>query len=211
MQKYEWRKSEKKLYLPKIKPEVVDVEEMQFITISGEGNPNSPAFTGYIEALYASAYAIKMTLKNLKSTPQGYVDYTVYPLEGVGDITDSAKESFTGVINKDDLVFKLMIRQPDFVTAEFFSEMLELAKKKKTNPLLEQVLFESIAEGTSVQMMHIGPFDDEAGTFAIMEAFTEQQGLTRLSKSHREIYISDFRKVAPEKLKTTLRFSVEGR
>ncbi|MGF1769536.1 GyrI-like domain-containing protein [Enterovibrio makurazakiensis] len=181
---------------------------MKFITISGRGNPNSSEFTGYIEALYATAYTIKMTLKNLVPAPRDYMDYTVYPLEGVWDITDEAKKDFNGTINKDDLIFKLMIRQPDFVTEKFFVEMLELAKKKKANPLLEQVLYESISEGKCVQMMHLGSFDDEPATFAIMEAFAEQQGLIRHSKIHRELYISDVRKVAPEKLKTTLRFSV---
>ncbi|USD67537.1 GyrI-like domain-containing protein [Vibrio sp. SCSIO 43136] len=208
MQKHEWRKAEKSLYLPKAKPELVEVGEMKFITISGAGNPNSPEFTQYIEALYSIAYAIKMTLKKKQPAPVGYVDYTVYPLEGVWDITDEAKANFDGTINKDDLVFTLMIRQPDFVTEAFFSEMVTMTKAKKANPLLDEVLFCSITEGQCVQMLHLGPFDDEPASFAKMEAFAAEQGLTRLSKVHREIYLSDTRKVAPEKLKTTLRFCV---
>ena len=206
--KHEWRKLEKGIYLSKIKPEVIDIPSYKFMTIEGEGNPNTEHFKTHIEALYSVAYAIKMTLKKLEVQPKGYIDYTVYPLEGVWDINDEAKKSFTGKINKDDLVFKLMIRQPDFVSQEFFNQMLEQTKSKKPNPFLAHLKFETISEGTCIQMMHIGSYDDEPASFKIMEDFADEMKLTRQSKIHREIYISDFRKVAPEKLKTVLRFKV---
>ncbi len=206
MKKHEWRKHEKSIYLPKAKPEVIDVPAYQYITISGQGNPNGEDFPNYIAALYPVAYAIKMTLKKLDPAPAGYVDYTVYPLEGIWDITDEAKKTYDGTLNKDDLVFHLMLRQPDFVTAAFFEEMLALAKKKKPQPLLDQVKFETITDGPCIQMLHVGPYDDEPATFKRMEDFAASQGLIRTSKRHREIYLSDFRKVAPEKLKTVLRF-----
>jgi len=206
--KHEWRKLEKLIYLPKAKPIVIDVPTYKFITIKGEGNPNTEYFKTHIEALYSLCYAIKMTLKKLDTQPKGYIDYTVYPLEGVWDINDKAKKIFTGKINKDDLVFTLMIRQPNFVSQEFFNDMLEFTKNKKPNPLLELLKFETISEGKCIQMMHIGPYDNEATTFKIMEDFAKKANLTRSSKIHREIYISDFRKVAPEKLKTVLRFKV---
>lgn len=206
--KHEWRKKEKELYLPKTKPEVIHIPEFRFLTISGEGNPNSEFFSEYIGALYAVSYPIKMTLKK-RSKPYGYSDYTVYPLEGVWDINEEAKKIFNGTINKDDLVFKLMIRQPDFVTEDFALEMLEMTKRKKENKLLGQVRFESITEGKCVQMMHIGSYDNEPDSFEVMEAFAETENLNRVSKMHREIYLSDFRKVNEEKLKTVLRFQVK--
>ncbi|MCB0704456.1 MAG: GyrI-like domain-containing protein [Saprospiraceae bacterium] len=208
--KYEWRKKEKAFYLPKNKPEIINIPEFKFITIEGAGNPNSDFFSEYIGVLYTLSYAIKMTLKK-GTQADDYVDYTVYPLEGVWDLKEEAKKNFTGKINKDDLVFKLMIRQPDFVEASFFQQMLELTRKKKPNDLLEQVKFEKITDGNCLQMLHIGSYDDEPESFEKMEAFAESQNLLRTSKVHREIYLSDFRKVAPEKLKTVLRFKVNAK
>lgn len=207
--KYEWRKQEKAIYLPKSKPEIVDIPTYQFLTVSGTGNPNNKAFQDYIGVLYAVSYAIKMTLKK-RTPPKGYTDYTVYPLEGVWDISKEAKKNFTGTINKDDLVFNLMIRQPDFVDHAFVKEMIELTIKKKPHPLLGKVKFEKITDGKCIQMMHIGSYDSEPKSFQIMEAFADQNNLSRESKIHREIYITDFRKVAEDKLKTVLRFKLSG-
>ena len=204
--KHEWRKKEKALYLPKNKPEVIDIPEFKFITIEGEGSPADSVFTDYIGALYSLAYTIKMMPKKIDRQPKGYFDFTVYPLEGVWDINDKAKANFKGRINKEDLVYKLMIRQPDFVSENFYSEMLEVAKEKKKNSLLEQINFERLSEGRCVQMLHLGPFEDEPASFEIMEDYAKSEGVVRLSKMHREIYLSDPRKVAPEKLKTVLRF-----
>jgi len=206
--KYEWRKREKEFYLPKATPTIVDIPEFQFLTVKGAGNPNTDHFTKHITVLYSMAYAIKMNLKKVQNPPAGYRDYTVYPLEGIWDINEKARKTFQGKINKDDLVFTLMLRQPDFITVDFFAEMKKLVEQKKPHDLLEFVKFEKITDGKSVQMMHIGPFDDEPASFARMEAFAAEQNLTRKSKVHREIYISDFRKVAPERLKTVLRFEV---
>jgi len=206
--KHEWRKKEKAIYFPKTQPEIIQIPAFKFLTIAGEGNPNSEFFSEYIGALYAVSYAIKMTLKK-ETPPKGYMDYTVYPLEGVWDITEEAKKTFNGKIDKDDLVFNLMIRQPDFVEEAFVDRMIAHSKKKKPHPLLDQVKFEKITEGQCVQMMHIGSYDEEEASFKIMEEFTETKGLKRVSKIHREIYLSDFRKVAPEKLKTVLRFNVK--
>jgi len=204
--KHEWRKKEKALYLPKNKPEVINIPEFKFITIEGEGSPADSVFSDYIGALYSLAYTIKMMPKKMDTQPKGYFDFTVYPLEGVWDINDKAKANFKGRINKEDLVYKLMIRQPDFVSENYYSEMLEVAKEKKKNPLLEQINFERLSEGRCVQMLHLGPFEDLTASFEIMEDFAKSEGVVRLSKMHREIYLSDPRKVAPEKLKTVLRF-----
>lgn len=206
--KHEWRKKEKSIYLPKTKPELITIPEFQFLTIHGEGNPNSDYFTEHIKALYSVSYAIKMTLKKIANAPENYTDWTVYPLEGTWDITEKAKQNFNGKINKDELVFDLMIRQPSFVNTFFFNEMLELTKKKKPQKLLDKLQFKKITEGPSIQMLHLGSFDNEPESFMKMEAYAESQGLFRKSKIHKEIYLSDFRKVDESKLKTILRFQV---
>jgi hypothetical protein len=104
-----------------------------------------------------------------------------------------------------------MIRQPGYLDASLFGEMLELTKEKKPQDLLNDVKFEKITDGMCVQMLHIGSYDAEPASFRIMEVFSEDKNLKRISKSHREVYLSDFRKVAPEKLKTVLRFGVENK
>lgn len=206
--KHEWRKHEKSLYLPKNAPTFIVVPAMNFLTISGAGNPNTPAFAEHIQALYAVSYAIKMTLKKTASITQK-TDYTVYPLEGIWDINDAAKARQSQTLNKDDLTFKLMIRQPDLVPADFVQNCITQTQERKKLPLLDLLKFEEICDGSSVQMLHLGSFDDEKASFERMEQFTRAQNLRRSSKTHREIYLSDFRKVSPDKLKTVLRFQVQ--
>ncbi|MEO1010956.1 MAG: GyrI-like domain-containing protein [Bacteroidota bacterium] len=162
-----------------------------------------------VSALYSVSYAVKMTLKRLSAPPMDYMDYTVYPLEGIWDLNEKAKQDYDGSFHKDDLVYTLMIRQPDFVTEGFFREMLILTRKKKPNALLDKLQFETTSEGPCVQMLHLGPYDTEPQSFAKMEEFSKANNWDRCSKAHREIYLSDFRKVAPEKLKTVLRFKIK--
>jgi len=206
--KFEWRKKEKDIYLPPNKPVIIDIPEFKYFTINGNGNPNGSFFGKCVEALYAVSYTIRMSYKN-GFQPKDFYEYAVYPLEGVWDISEKAKESFDGAIDKDELVFNLMIRQPDFVSHEFAEESIERAIKKKANPLIEELNFTEISEGKCVQMMHLGNYNREPETFRIMEGFCLQKSLNRKSKQHKEIYITDPRKVAPEKLKTVLRFEVE--
>lgn len=206
--KYEWRKKEKEIYLPPNKPVVIDVSRYKYFTIRGNGNPNSSFFGECIEALYATSYAIRMSYKK-GLEPENFYEYTVYPLEGIWDISEKAKQSFDGRIDKDELVFTLMIRQPDFVTNEFAETAKEWALRKKGSPLIEKLAFDEMADGKCIQMMHLGSYDDEPESFATMEEFSTKNQLKRKSKQHKEIYISDPRKVVPEKLKTVLRFEVE--
>ncbi len=206
--KYEWRKREKNLYLPKNNPEVVDVPEMKFISLCGDGSPADQKFTEIIGTLYSLAYGIKMLPKKMEVKPNGYFDFTVYPLEGVWDINEDAKKTFTGTVNKEDFVYQIMIRQPNFVDKSFYQNILETVKVKKPNPLLDLVEFKTISEGKCIQMLHLGSYDDEPISFEKMEGFAQDEGFTRMSKVHREIYLSDARKVAPEKLKTVLRFQI---
>ncbi|MEZ4951531.1 MAG: GyrI-like domain-containing protein [Saprospiraceae bacterium] len=205
--KHEWRKSEKHLDLPKMKPEFIEIPAFKFITIKGEGNPNGPEFEKCVTALYAVAYGIKMTAKKENKLP-GYYDFTVYPLEGVWDLNEKGRESFNGIIDKNDLVYTLMIRQPDFVDEIFFKKVREQAKAKNQNSYLEKVCFESIKEGPCVQMLHLGSYDDEPASFKVMEDWAKEKRLNRKSKIHKEIYLSDARRVEPSKLKTVLRFEV---
>ncbi len=207
--KHEWRRIEKEFYLPKNKPVLVEIPEYQFITLSGEGNPNNPFFSDCIGVLYSIAYAIKMNMKKMETPPKNYQDWTVYPLEGIWDISENTKLNNTKELNKDDLVFDLMIRQPDFVSIDFFNEILELTKIKKPHKLLDKVKFQKIKDGKCIQMLHIGSYDDEPESFQKMEILAKELNLKRKLKGHREIYLSDFRKVEKDKLKTVLRFGVE--
>lgn len=207
--KHEWRKKEKQYYIPKSKVEVIDIPKFKFIQIKGEGNPNMEQFSEKVGVLYSLSYAIKMMPKN-GINPEGYFDYVVYPLEGIWSLKEEAKN--IEIFNKDDLAYTIMIRQPEFVTEEIVKEAIRITKKKKPSTLLDEVEFITIEEGTCVQMMHIGSFDDEPKSFAIMEDYCREHNLIIKSKNHREIYISDFRKTEPEKLKTVLRYRVnEGK
>jgi hypothetical protein len=207
--KHEWKKDEKKFYLPKDKPELINIPLFRFYSIRGAGNPNNDFFAEYIGVLYSLSYAIKMSPKQ-GTAPKNYIDYSVYPLEGVWDIDEEAKKNFTGTIDKNSLAFNLMIRQPDFVTDDFAYDTLVRTKKKKPHELLDRVEFISLGEGNCVQMLHTGSYDSEPESFSKMESFAEALHLTRTIHSHREIYLSDARKVTPEKLKTVLRFKVES-
>jgi len=208
MMKHEWKKQEKEFYLPKNKPSVINIPEFRFFVVDGKGNPNDDFFPEYIGILYSLSYAVKMSPK-AGVAPDNYYDYSVYPLEGVWDIDEEARKNFDGKLDKDKLVFSLMMRQPDFVTDEFASEIIERTKFKKPHPLLDKVRFVSFEEGLSIQMLHIGSYDMEPKSFREMEDFGDEQQLKRKQKNHREIYLSDARKTLPEKLKTVLRFQVE--
>jgi hypothetical protein len=204
---YEWKKAEKKFYLPGTKPELIRIPAYRFFSIEGKGDPNDKFFAEYIGVLYSLSYAVKMFPKK-GVAPEGYHEYKVYPLEGVWDISDEAKKNPSAKLDKSTLIFKLMIRQPDFVTQEFADEIIELTRKKKPHALLENVIFNASEEGNCVQMMHIGSYDDEPESFRKMEDFCLENNFKRESKRHREIYLSDVRKVSPEKLKTVLRFKI---
>lgn len=206
--KHEWRKKEKNYYIPKAKPEIVNMEKFKFIQIKGSGSPNNEEFSERVGVLYSLAYTIKMMPKK-GITPDGYFDYTVYPLEGIWDLDEEGR--LKNEFDKNNLVYNIMIRQPDFVTKEVFDLAMEMTKKKKPNKLLDDVVFGEIEEGMCVQMMHIGPYDDEYKSFEVMKEFIKDNNLVIKSLAHREIYISDVRKTASEKLKTVLRYMVEDK
>jgi hypothetical protein len=206
--KHEWKKVEKQYYLPKSQPEHVYIPSFKFFTVEGKGNPNDSFFGEYISVLYSLSYAVKMSQRK-NMAPPNFFDYTVYPLEGIWDLNEEGRANYQGTINKHDLIFTLMIRQPDFVTAEYAAMIIEFTKKNKPQRLLQDVKFKEINEGNCVQMLHIGSYDDEPSSFARMKTYTQSQQLTRISMTHHEIYLSDARKVTPDNLKTILRFNVD--
>jgi hypothetical protein len=176
---------------------------MSFIMVSGTGDPNGERFALATEALYSLSYAVKMSYRS-NDVPDGYYEYTVFPLEGVWDLIDKSKS----VQDKSNFKYTIMIRQPDFLTSNLFAKFLEQTRKKKPNPYLEKAIFGEMSDGLSCQIMHIGPFDNEPESFAKMQTFCEENGYIRTSKTHREIYLSDPRKTDTKKLKTVLRFPV---
>ena len=203
--KFEWRKHAKELYMPKNKVELITVPEFKFFMINGKGNPNEKQFSEAVGVLYSLSYAVKMMIKN-GVTPDGYFDYTVFPLEGVWDMNEKGKLKET--LDKNELLYNIMIRQPDFVTEEIAMKAIEIVKKKKPNQLLESVTFGSMNDGLCVQMLHVGSYDDEPSSFTVMKEYCIQNNLRRITKVHREIYISDARKTEISKLKTVLRYKV---
>lgn len=208
--KVEWKKTEKELYLPGIKPVLAVVPPMKYFCISGRGNPNDQPFSDKISVLYSLAYGVRMMPKS-GFVPEGYQEYTVYPLEGIWDLTEQGRQEKT--LAKDQLIYKIMIRQPDFVTDEIFHMVLDKAAKKAdttVGPLLSEATLETMEDGLCVQMMHIGPFDAEPESFLRMDQFLGEQGLVRRTMTHKEIYLSDFRKTKPEALKTVLRYFVKN-
>ncbi|MFA5603563.1 MAG: GyrI-like domain-containing protein [Bacilli bacterium] len=204
--KYEWKKLEKDIYLPKQIPTLVKVPKSKYICIKGKGNPNNEDFGERIKALYSLAYTIRMMPKN-GFTPEGYFEYTVYPLEGLWDLTEEGRKLKS--LNKDELLYTIMIKQPDFVTKEVFEKAFNIANKKKPFYLLNEVYLDEIEDGLSVQMLHVGSYDNEPETFNKMKEFIDENNLEIKTLVHREIYLSDARRVSSDKLRTVLRYQVE--
>jgi len=197
----DFKKTEKDLYQPKTTPSIIDVPEMLFIAIDGKGDPNtSEEYTAAIEVLYGLSYAIKMGNKSV-------LEYVVPPLEGLWWSPD-------GVVDysaKDKFCWTSMIRQPGFVTPEVFEIAKTALAKKKAALNLSKARLMKITEGLCVQVMHIGSYDDEPVSVAEMERFAAKNGyIIDISniRRHHEIYLSDPRKTAPEKLKTVIRHPI---
>jgi hypothetical protein len=199
MEKIDLLKTLKGLYGPSAKDVVqVDVPPMNFLMVDGEGDPNtSQAYREAIEGLFSLSYAIKFAVKK----GQLAIDYKVMPLEGLWWAKDMA--SFTNG-DKASWSWTAMIMQTDFVTASLVAEQLAKVAAKKDLPALARMRFESFAEGPSAQIMHIGPFAAEGPNIQRIHDFILAAG-HRLSGKHHEIYLNDFRRAAPEKLKTVIR------
>ena len=206
--KLDLRKELKYLCSPSAKkPEVVEVPEFNFLMLDGVVAPGTPVaevpgFQEALQALYGISYTLKFAAKNDKDNP---VDYPVMGLEGLWWI----EEGLFDFAKKVPWHYTLLMMQPEFITAEQVeAARQQVIKKRGGSPELEQVRFEPFREGRCVQILHIGPFADEPRTLAVMDAYAAEHGYTYRGK-HHEIYLSDFRKTAPENLKTILRHPLE--
>ena len=186
-----------------VTPVEVTVPSYPYFVIAGEGDPNGAGFGEAVEALYALAYGVRMAPKSKLEIP-GWVEFKVFPLEGVWDLVVYED----GPLRLDNLKYRAMIRQPDFVDEAVAAQVLAAVRAKKKLPRLDSATFERVEDGRSVEMLHLGPFANESSTFRKMQDFCRKESLARVGKIHREIYLSDPRKSAPEKLKTLLRFPV---
>lgn len=210
MEKVDYKKVYKDLYLPKTKPMIIDVPEIRFIMVDGKGNPNTcEEYKNAMEILYGLSYAIKMS-KMSGTQPEGYFEYVVPPLEGLWWFDN---ETFDGlnIKDKNEFCWTSMIRQPEFVTEEVFEKAKEVLHKKKPEIDLSFAKLIVFEEGLCAQVMHIGTYDEEPATIKALEEFIVQAGYKNdisSNRKHHEIYLSDPRKTATEKLKTVIRHPV---
>ena len=205
---FDFKKEYKEFYMPKNKPQIVNVPKANYIAVRGKGNPNEAdgANQQAMSVLYSEAYTLKMSYKTDYKI-EGFFEYVVPPLEGFW-----WQEGIDGVdyTNKDAFQWISVIRLPDFITEKDFAWAVETATKKKKLDC-SSAEFLTIDEGLCVQIMHIGAYDNEPETVAVMDAFLEENGYvndfsgTRL---HHEIYLSDPRRTASEKLKTVIRHPI---
>ncbi len=206
---FDYKKEYKELYMPKNKPEIIEVPEINYIAVRGKGNPNENGgeYQQAIGVLYAIAYTLKMSYKG-EYKIKGYFEYVVPPLEGFW-----WQEGVAGVdySNKENFQWISVIRLPDFVSKEdFWWAVKEAERKKKMDCTKAEFL--TVHEGLCVQIMHIGAYDNEPATVSVMDEYLEQQGYvndmtdTRL---HHEIYLSDPRRTVPAKWKTVIRLPIK--
>lgn len=200
MDKIDFKRDLKHLYQPPAGQfTLIEVPAMQFLMLDGHGDPNSaPAYQEAVEALYAVAYKLKFASKQ-----QVGRDYTVMPLEGLWWAEDMA--SFTARRDKSQWDWTMMIMQPEWVTEEMFGEATAVVAQQKALPTLAKLRLEPYHEGQSVQIMHIGSYEDEAPTLHKLHHEFMPANQLAFNGRHHEIYLSDPRRVAPEKLKTVLR------
>jgi hypothetical protein len=215
--KLDYRKRDKELYQPGTSPAVVRVPAMNFIMVDGKGNPNQEGgeYQQAVEMLYSLSYSIKMG--NKKDRPEGWTDYVVPPLEGLWWLEGetSADSDFS---QKEKYFWTSMIRQPGFVTQEIFEKACRETAKKKPGLDVSKARLEALDEGMCLQVMHIGPYDEEPMTIALMEAFLMESGYRNAIgdsnpdgsiRRHHEIYLGDPRKTEPSKMKTILRHPIK--
>ncbi len=205
---FDFKKEYKEFYMPKDKPSIVTVPPMNYLAVRGHGDPNAEdgEYKEAIGLLYGIAFTIKMSKKGSRQI-EGFFDYVVPPLEGfwwqdgVSGVDYARKENFNWIS---------VIRLPDFVTRADFDWAIEEATRKKKSDF-SKVEFMQVDEGLCVQCMHIGSYDDEPATVELMHQFMSEQGYEldiNDTRRHHEIYLSDARKVAPEKLRTVIRHPI---
>ena len=207
MDKIDLTKKYKAYFTAKTKPALVQIENAQFISICGKGDPSEKPFSERCEALYSTAYALKFALKANNN------DFVVSKLEGLWwfDENKFAGKTIANTaveVPRSEWEYRLLIRLPDFVTKKDLDNAIATVVSKKNLPLAGQIEYYEMAEGKSVQILHVGPFSKEPETLQIIGEFMEANKLAK-NGFHHEIYLSDFRKTAPDKLKTILREPVK--
>ena len=206
---FDYKKEYKEFYMPPKKPGILEVPEMRFLAVGGKGNPNEPEgeYQAAMSLLYGVAFTIKMS-KMGDHRIDGYFDYVVPPLEGFWWQDNISGADYT---DKSSFNWISVIRLPDFVTEKDFEWAVKTATEKKKMDL-SSAEFMTVSEGLCVQIMHSGPFDDEPASVSLMDEYLSENGYvnditdTRL---HHEIYMSDARKVSPEKWKTVIRHPIK--
>lgn len=205
---FDFKKEYKEFYQPKNRPEIVTVPRANYIAVRGQGDPNEEggAYQQAIGVLYAVAYTLKMSYKT-DYRIEGFYDYVVPPLEGFW-----RQEGAEGIDYGNKAAFRWIsvIRLPDFVTEKDFAWAVETAAKKKKLDC-SAAEFLTVDEGLCVQILHEGPFDEEPATVALMDAYIREKGYVNdldEERQHHEIYLSDARKVAPEKWRTVIRHPI---
>ena len=205
--KLDLTKAYKSYYAAKQTPELVTIQPAQFISICGKGDPDHKPFGERVEALYSTAYTIKFAFKEKQN------DFVVSKLEGLWWFDEKA---FTGKsmvdtatsVPRSEWQYRLLIRMPDYVTQKDLELATRSVVEKKHLRLAPEVEYFTMNEGTCVQILHIGPFSTEPESLRIMDQFIREHALSR-NGHHHEIYLSDFRKTEPHKLKTILREPVK--
>lgn len=208
---FDYKKEYKEFYMPGGKPQIVEIPPMNYIAVRGQGNPNEEngEYKQAIGLLYAIAFTIKMSPKAGYKI-EGYFDYVVPPLEGFWWLAGADEIDFS---KKEKYQWLSVIRLPDFVSRKDFEwAVKEVERKKKMD--CSKAEFMTVCEGLCLQVMHIGPFDDETATIALMDDFLQKSGYDKditNERRHHEIYLSDPRKVAPERCKTVIRHPIRKR
>lgn len=207
---FDFKKEFKEFYLPSGKPEIVTIPRINYIAVEGRGDPNQEGgdYQRALAVLYALAYTLKMSYKSDYHI-EGFFEYVVPPLEGFWRQEGGGE---IGYGNKDGFLWTSVIRLPDFVTPADFAWAAETASRKKKLDC-SAARFLTVDEGLCVQIMHLGPFDTEPESIAKMDAYLEERGYVNdLSevRRHHEIYLSDARKVPPEKWRTVIRHPIRN-
>ena len=205
---FDFKKEYREFYLPPDQPELITVPRWNYLAVRGQGDPNTVggAYQQAIGVLYAVAYTIKMSRKT-DYRIAGFYDYVVPPLEGFWKQAGTVGVDYS---RKEDFRWISVIRLPDFVTEEHVAWAVETAERKKKLDC-SSAEFLTVEEGLCVQMLHLGPFDDEPASVARMDAYLAEQGYANDWESgrlHHEIYLSDARRVPPEKWRTMIRHPV---
>jgi hypothetical protein len=185
------------------KPALIDIPALQSLSINGKGAPESELFKHSIEAIYGTVYTLKF---GLKKSSKGKLDFNIMPLEGFWTVAHGRRIGEPGP--RELWEWKLIIVVPDWVTNDHMQSAVAQLKAKKDNPAIDSIRLERIEEGKVVQMLHVGPYATEPETVATMLAHADAEGYT-CAGEHHEIYMSDPRRTAPEKLKTILRHKVQ--